>query len=265
MQSMPIFRLLLLVLAPSLCFAVERPQQPTGLEVAQSSVNWEWAAVTDAAQYEVTVDGHVMGTTTETQFLSSNLWPGDHSVTVKAIGSDGAYSMQSRTAKLIVGSVYDPENAARSLAYSGSGSDAPEAYSATGDAQAMVDPASLAEGDAAQKNDYELVFSDEFNGASLNSFRWNAQLRWDGEFNGERYEYRIINGEDQFYVNVLTQDQDHRDLLVNEHNPFELDGSRLAIRAKRNPLKNRIKQEWIWPLARNCNAANLFVWRYLHA
>jgi beta-glucanase (GH16 family) len=248
MQSMPIFRLLLLVLAPSLCFAVERPQQPTGLEVAQSSVNWEWAAVTDAVQYEVTVDGHVMGTTIETQYLSSNLWPGDHSVTVKAIGSDGQYSMQSRTAKLALSSVFDPENASRSHANSESESVAPEAYSATGDAQSMVDPASLSEGDAAQKNDYELVFSDEFNGASLNSFRWNAQLRWDGEFNGERYEYRVINGEDQFYVNVLTQDQEHRDLLVNEHNPFELDGSRLAIRAKRNPLKTGSNKNGFGPL-----------------
>ena len=71
----------------------------------------------------------------------------------------------------------------------------------------------------------------------MNRNRWHGQLRWDGEWNGERYEYRIINGEAQMYVNILSPDQEHLDYLVPQHNPFEFNGSRLAIRAVRNPLR----------------------------
>ncbi len=103
--------------------------------------------------------------------------------------------------------------------------------------ESLIDPATYDYPEATQISGYELVFSDEFNGTALNPYRWNSQLRWDGEFNGERFEYRVINGEDQFYVNVLSEDQEHLDEIVPVYNPFQFDGSTLAIRAAKNPLQ----------------------------
>lgn len=103
--------------------------------------------------------------------------------------------------------------------------------------QSLIDPASWDYPEVTQKSGYELVFSDEFNGTALNPYRWNSQLRWDGEFNGERYEYRVINGEDQFYVNVLAEDQEQHEKIVPVYDPFQFDGSTLAIRASKNPLQ----------------------------
>ena len=103
--------------------------------------------------------------------------------------------------------------------------------------ESLIDPASYDYPEATQVSGYELVFSDEFNGTALNPYRWNSQLRWDGEFNGERYEYRVINGEDQLYVNVLSEDEEHQEKVVSQYNPFEFDGSTLAIRAIKNPLQ----------------------------
>ncbi len=110
-----------------------------------------------------------------------------------------------------------------------------------------VDQASLGYPEAVNKPGYKLVFSDEFNGTELDGNRWSTQLRWDGEHNGERYEYRLINGEHQFYVNPLSDDPNHQALL-GEYNPFELDGERLAIRAKRNPLKTSNADKKFGPL-----------------
>ena len=103
--------------------------------------------------------------------------------------------------------------------------------------ESLIDPASYDYPEVSQNSGYELVFSDEFNGTALNPFRWNSQLRWDGEFNGERYEYRVINGEDQFYVNVLGDDQEHQEKIAPVYDPFQFDGSTLSIRAAKNPLQ----------------------------
>ena len=102
----------------------------------------------------------------------------------------------------------------------------------------LIDPESWNYEEVFQRPGYELVFSDEFNGTQINPDRWNTQLRWDGEFNGLWYEYRIINGEKQFYVNTLTRDGEHRDKLLQPSGftPFRLDGFRLAIQATANPF-----------------------------
>lgn len=98
-----------------------------------------------------------------------------------------------------------------------------------------IDPESWHIDEVYQKENYELVFSDEFNGSSINPNRWNTNLRWDGEFNGERYEYRIINDEAQLYVSTQSPDAEHIQKVASMHNPFEFDGTRLAIRARTNP------------------------------
>lgn len=102
----------------------------------------------------------------------------------------------------------------------------------------LIDPESWNYAEVYEKPGYELVFSDEFNSRDINTDRWNTQLRWDGEFNGQWYEYRVINGEKQFYVNVLTRDGEHRDKLLQPSGftPFRFDGAQLAIRATTNPF-----------------------------
>nr|MBX2825231.1 hypothetical protein [Gammaproteobacteria bacterium] len=232
--------------------SVQAPSNPRGQEVGQGTVKWEWDWVAGAASYEVTVDGVVVGTTSNTNIFSENLWTGDHSLRLRAISGNGQYSGNSATAKIVVSSTYNP-NAPGTSFIPELGESAPVVQDTASNSQppppapqqpqnpandnGLVDAVSWTIPESFSKPGYELVFSDEFNSASLNPVRWNSQLRWDGEFNGERYEYRVINNEDQFYVNPLTGDQGHKDLVLPAYNPFEFNGSRLAIRAIKNPLK----------------------------
>lgn len=254
----PLALLLLAALLPSVASAIEVPRDVRGVETAQSTVEWSWGAVPGAVRYELTLDGIDIVETTETRYVSSGLWWGDHSLTVKAIGADGGVSEQSATGKIRVRRTFsasEPNVATRGgwirgnpVAGGGSAqSSAPSAGAgirdasfsvAADDGDTLIDPSSWAQPNI-DRPGYELVFSDEFDGSSLNPYRWNGQLRWDGEFNGERFEYRLINGEHQFYVNPISNDPEHLSSVANVYNPFEFNGSRLAIRAKRNPLKTR--------------------------
>lgn len=216
-----------------MAYAIDAPLNTSGSEVTQSSANdgeitWSWSAVSGASSYQVTVDGAYVGETSDLSFTSSNLWVGEHSMTVRAIDANGNVSIQSATANVDVTSA----TTIRSLAAAPLQGD-PDAASV----ESLIDPASYDYPEATQNEGYELVFSDEFNGTALNPFRWNSQLRWDGEFNGERYEYRVINGEDQFYVNVLSEDQEHLDTIAPVYDPFQFDGSTLSIRAIKNPMQ----------------------------
>lgn len=224
--------------------ALAQPERPKGLkatEVASGTVEWSWDWVAGAAQYEVRVDGSVVTNTPETNYFSQNLWTGDHSLEVKAIDSAGAASQQSETLKIWV-----TNDVQSSQGDSQGGTDplppAPQ------DDSSLIDPASWAYPEIYEKDGYEISFSDEFNGWNLNPNRWNSQLRWDGEWNGERYEYRVINGESQFYVNTLGPDTAHQDLVGSQHDPFQFDGSRMAIRAVRNPLKTNNNDNGHGPL-----------------
>jgi len=218
------------------------PQNTRGAEVRPRTVLWQWDAVAEANKYEVTVDGIYAGETRNTRWESGNLWRGDHSMTVKAVRRNGQKSEQSATVKLVVtgqasgGGTEDPAPAPPPPAPDGgnNGGD-PDAENV----QAFIDPASYGYSEVNNKPGYKLVFSDEFNGTGLNSYRWHSQLRWDGEWNGERYEYRTINGESQFYVNTLSPDPEHQEKIVPVYNPFKFNGNRLAIQARVNPLKDR--------------------------
>lgn len=212
----------------------QAPQNPTGSEVSSRTVKWQWGSVSGASKYEVTVDGAYIGETSSTNFTSNNLWVGEHSMTVKAVNSSGNRSSQSATAKANV-------NGHADAAVSSSSSAAPPPAALNDDSanvQSLIDPASYNYSEVNGKSGFELVFSDEFNGSALNAHRWHTQLRWDGDYNGERYEYRAINGEDQFYVNLFSPDQEHLSKIVPVYNPFKFNGSRLAIQATKNPLKN---------------------------
>ncbi len=253
---------------PLLASAIAPPANVRGTETAQSTVTWEWDTVADAAQYEITLDGLYSNVTAASEYTSGGMWAGDHSLRVRAISADSRYSFASQTAMIRVRAVHEANIANRigtiadeppvvesadveSTVEQAAVEQAAVEQVATNQVaepavvetqaavdQGLVDPASLSMPEVQQKAGYELIFSDEFNGSSLNPSRWNTQLRWDGEFNGVRYEYRITNGESQFYVNTFSKDQNHLSTVVPNHNPFEFDGTRLAIRAKRNPMKS---------------------------
>lgn len=214
------------------------PQNPRGSEISSQTVKWEWNSVSGASKYDVTVDGNYAGATGETSFTSNNLWNGEHSMTVKAVNASGTSSVQSATAKVNVTGNGNGQSSVAVAAVQSPAPAPPQSDANAANVQSLIDPASYNYSEVYEKPGFELAFSDEFNGNALNPYRWHSQLRWDGEYNGERYEYRVINGEDQFYVNVLSPDQAHLDQIVPSYNPFQFDGSRLAIRAKKNPLKN---------------------------
>jgi len=66
-------------------------------------------------------------------------------------------------------------------------------------------------------SDYDLVFSDEFNGTAVDSTKWNSGLLWG--------PYVTINNEEQVYIDKLGMHSNHA------YNPFEMTGSSLKITA----------------------------------
>lgn len=224
------------------------PGNPQAQQIDQSTVQWSWDWTPGATKYDVTVDGAYAGSTSDTQYFSQNLWVGEHSMTVTASNDAGQTSDATTTIKAIVQANFNGSSDVAPPPPQNQPAPSNPAPAAPTNDNGPIDPASYGYNDAIQKPGYELTFSDEFNGSSINGNRWNTQLRWDGEFNGERDEYRVINEENQFYVNIYSDDQDHLNFVVPQHNPFEFDGSRLAIRAVRNPLKTNNNKKGHGPL-----------------
>jgi len=69
---------------------------------------------------------------------------------------------------------------------------------------------------------YELVFDEEFDGAELDSTKWNTRLTWGPDV--------VINGEKQYFVDTLN-DPDFG------YDPFEFTGSTLKIVATDTPTE----------------------------
>lgn len=263
----PVALLLTALAASTAALAIDTPLNIRGVESGQSTIEWSWDAVPGATGYAVRVDGAEVGVISGTTHVSTNMWGGEHSMTVRAIDSSSDHSIQSSTAIVEVDALHDP-SADNSSYIAGSSrmttgrtlvasdnqqasddDDVPAiAAAAPADDNGLIDPQSWTMPEVLAKQGYDLIFSDEFNANALNSNRWNGQLRWDGEYNGERYEYRVINGEDQLYVNPLSDDQEHLDTILTRYNPFQFNGSRLAIRAVRNPLKNSNSEKSHGPL-----------------
>lgn len=68
--------------------------------------------------------------------------------------------------------------------------------------------------------DYELVFSDEFNGSQLDASKWNTSYLWGSDL--------IINSEEQYYVDILNKPD-------FGYNPFTFDGNNLTINSIKTP------------------------------
>lgn len=215
-----------LLLQGTIAAAIDPPLNLRAQIIDQTQVVWEWDSVSGAIQYEVVIDGLNRGLTPNANYRSNDLWPGEHSISVKAVDLNGQFSAFTQGIK--INTLTDASSDANS-------NDPAKLNTASGDGP--IDANSYNYPEVYEKPGYELSFSDEFNDDRLNPEKWNTQLRWDGEFNGERFEYRMINGEEQFYVNIFSDDPEHLTTVVPSYNPFEFDGSRLAIRATRNPLK----------------------------
>ena len=242
-HPLPTFLLLGLLSTSGTVLAIDTPTDLQGTQSGASTIEWQWSDSEGAVEYDVTVDGNFVGTTSETSWTSDGLWRGNHSLTVKAVDESGQRSEQSETLKTAVSdSAIDVQTSGIAEADIAEEETLAEATQPAPpnnpDDAGLIDPSSYNYPEVTGKSGYELVFSDEFNGNSLNPARWHSQLRWDGDWNGERFEYRVINGEDQFYVNVLSEDEEHQNEILPVGNPFEFDGNRLAIRATVNPLKS---------------------------
>ncbi|MFK7852729.1 MAG: family 16 glycosylhydrolase [Granulosicoccus sp.] len=68
--------------------------------------------------------------------------------------------------------------------------------------------------------DYELVFSDEFNGSQLDTTKWNTSYLWGTDL--------IINSEEQYYVDIANEPD-------FGFNPFSFDGNNLTINSVKTP------------------------------
>jgi len=79
---------------------------------------------------------------------------------------------------------------------------------------------------AALLQDYELVFSDEFNAGALDSSKWNTAYLWGSDL--------FINSEEQYYVDI-NNDPDFG------FDPFTFDGENLTINSIRTPDDLRSK------------------------
>lgn len=217
--------------------SIDAPRDVRGTQVRSGEVKWEWNTVFGAAEYVVYLDGSLAGTTGNDYLYTKNLSSGEHAITVAAIDSNGAYSAPSARAATNVSD--GSTSAAEIVAPPPPETDNVVVAPTPADDNGLIDPATTNYSEAHQKEGYQLVFSDEFNAGSLNRNRWNTNLRWDGSWNGDRYEYRLVNGEAQFYVNIFSDDQEHLDKVASVYNPFQFNGNRLAIRSTRNPLKDR--------------------------
>lgn len=209
--------------------AIDTPSNLSCNVAESGGINWSWSSVPDAAYYDVIVNKQFVSQTVNTEYPSSGLNTGTHTLSLKAISSNWEYSPSTTEFTCNLNAT-------------------PTATRSETDDSSLIDPQTWNQADLDNKSGYELVFSDEFNGDRLSPTRWNTQLRWDGSFNGERYEYRTVNGEDQFYVNIFSEDQNHLDQIVPSYNPFEFDGNRLAIRAVRNPLQTHEGDKGYGPL-----------------
>lgn len=94
---------------------------------------------------------------------------------------------------------------------------------------------------------YNLVFSDEFNGYSLDKQKWNSSYRWGAGW--------IINGEKQYYVDRINNPD-------FGHSPFEFDGNHMTISAIRTPEHLKSSANWQPYLSGALTTYNKFKMRY---
>jgi len=200
---------------------------PTGLQVSVLNGNrlqLQWSESSNATGYNVFRDGLYHSTVrSKTTFQDSVEYNRDYRYTVSSFNSSDQHSSQSAA---VVGNSAGTSSTASAQP--------PEVSSTDGNSGGV--PAG-----------YNLVFSEEFRGSSLDSSKWNGQYRWGADL--------IINGERQYYVDPINNPD-------FGHNPLEFDGEHMTINAIRTPdhLRESARQQPY--LSGSITTFNKFTMRY---
>lgn len=157
------------------------------------------------AKYNIFRDAAYLTTVHTNQYTEAWIeWGRDYNYTVVAIDQSERFSDPS------IAHTANTANGSRSVS-----NDNANSSSVQNDGQSTAAQAS-----SSVPNGYRLIFSDEFQGSSLDASKWNSSYRWGPHW--------IINSEQQFYV-------DHLNDPSFGHNPFSFDGEHLNITAQRTP------------------------------
>lgn len=187
-----------------------RPGTPDAPDVEgrdDGTIRVSWSAASgDVRGYNIYRDGSYRSTVTggATRYEDRSVDPGrEYRYAIVAFSNDGRFSSKSS------------ETAGRT----GGGG---------GESRSLQDDDTGSRAGGAPDG-YELVFSDEFRGSSVDERKWNTSYRWGPDW--------IINNEKQYYVDTQ-EDPDFG------YDPFSFDGEHLTISARRTPDDLRSDANW---------------------
>lgn len=238
----------------------DRPPAPTGLSVEsadESSVTLSWPEMGGEVEgYNVYRDGRYHTTVRATSYVDTGVEPGrEYLYQLTAFTYSRLFSVMSEGVPAQAGSGAEARVAGRAEASSDGADDGdsgsndaasndPSSGEGSPDDSGSDDSGSDADRDDSGDSDpapsssgapdgYRLVFSDDFRDGSIDGSKWTTRYRWGPDW--------IINNERQYYVDVQRGG-------IGGASPFELDGERLTISARRTPdeLRGRANgQPWI--------------------
>jgi len=194
--------------------------------ISENEVRLQWLDVSNAAGYNVYRNGNYYVTVWQSS-MNDQVEPGrTYEYSVAAFTSDEQYSVTSAGVQVNTGDSSTDDS-----------SDEPNA----------TDDTSNSGNNSAVPEGYELVFSDEFRGQSLDYSKWNSRYRWGPDW--------IINGEKQYYVDQINQPD-------FGYSPFTFDGEHLTINATRTPENLQASANWQGYLSGALTTHNHFNLRY---
>jgi len=212
---------------------------PSGLSatpVNGNELRISWSQTSGAAGYNVYRDGsYYLTVNSGTSVVDRVDWGRDYRYSVSSFTSGGRHSPKSSE---VIGNTAGGSNQGPVTQPPENNGNNNNNNNNNGNANA---------GSNGVPNGYNLVFSDDFRGNSLDTSKWNSRYRWGPDW--------IINGERQYYVDRINQPD-------FGHNPFEFDGEHLTITAQRTPDHLRDKARWQPYLSGALTTHNKFTMKY---